>query len=147
MMDVEEKIMEMRKDHVHGSSWYFSTISRLLENIDSQGLAIIASSLRSIRPGMGGISNVDELLSKIPENDTVAARKLGEKLLMYYESSEVKLRKNAPKMNGKRVMSISYSSSVKYSIENLPQTFSTFWNHAQGRRSGQHIRITASIAR
>ena len=140
MMDVEEKIMEMRKDHVHGSSWYYRTISRLLENIDDHGLPIIASSLGSIRPGMGSISNVDDFLSKIPENDIVAARKLGKKLLMYYEGSEVKLRKNAPKMNGKSVMSISYSSSVKYSIEKSPPDILYLLESRPGKEVGAAYR-------
>ena len=120
MNGIKDSIREMKKDYTHGSSWYYERISQLLVNVDQEGLTILLRSLGSIRPGMGSIANIEEVVKREKVANVYSARPLGQKLSDYSERCKIELNRNLEKLNGKKIMTISYSSAIRRLIERSP---------------------------
>ncbi|MDA8055253.1 MAG: hypothetical protein M0Z77_06330 [Thermoplasmatales archaeon] len=120
MNSVREAISEMKGDYINGSSWYYYTISNLLSRVEEEGLNLLLRELSSIRPGMGSINNIEEAVLKNRVITVSRARELGRKLLDYREGALTKLRKQEKKIKIGKVMTISFSNSVKSLIEESP---------------------------
>ena len=112
MSPFDKAIKEMKKDYIHGSTWYFERISSLLVNICDDNIGILRKVLPDIRPGMATISNLSEILSKKSNSSITDIREIGLRLLKYSNNSSILLNKEFANLELKSSITISFSSAV-----------------------------------
>lgn len=117
MSPFDEAIKEMKKDYIHGSTWYFERISSLLANICDDNIEILRKVLPDIRPGMATISNLSEILSKKSNSSITDIREIGLRLLKYSNNSSILLNKELANLELKSSITISFSSAVASLID------------------------------
>ncbi|MEM0134747.1 MAG: hypothetical protein QXU18_05890 [Thermoplasmatales archaeon] len=110
-------VSELKEDYTHGSSWYFERIAQILLDIDKNDLNSFVKSLGSIRPGMGSIANIEDILARSKFLTKEDVRRMGSKLLDYKKRSEAYLKSEIRKIKIRKAITISYSSAVKVMIE------------------------------
>lgn len=115
--NIRNSIREMRKDYLHGSSWYFEQISHLLSRTGEEELKALRRALPSIRPGMASILNIQELLTRENFSSATSANTLGLALVKYKERSEARLKTHLKLKRIHSVISISYSGAVKMALK------------------------------
>ena len=117
MEDVQKIISQLRRDYIHGSSWYSEKVANLIAGITKRDLKFLVDSLHFIRPGMASISNIELVLrtTRIHSDDDL--RKIGKSLLDYKNRATERLMSEVRKVKIKSALSISYSSAVRTFIE------------------------------
>ncbi|MGC8561978.1 MAG: hypothetical protein ACP5UZ_01975 [Thermoplasmata archaeon] len=117
MEEFQRTISELKRDYIHGSSWYFERIAELLTGINLNDLKLLVKSMDEIRPGMASISNTGLVLktSKIESDEDL--RKTGRLLVEYRKRAVDNLKSEVRKLRIRSAVAISYSSAVKTFIE------------------------------
>jgi translation initiation factor eIF-2B subunit delta len=117
MEEVQKIVSQLRRDYVHGSSWYFEKIANLIAGITKGDLKLLVDSIGSIRPGMASISNIELVLrtTRIDSDDDL--RGIGKSMLDYKNRATERLISEVRKVKIKSAMSISYSSAIRAFIE------------------------------
>lgn len=114
MNRLRDSISELRRDFVHGSSWYFERIANILLTVDEEELRVLRKKLPSIRPGMASISTIDELLMSDRIKSSRDASEMGKRLVEYLKSSAENIEKQAEKIRIDSVATMSYSEGVRF---------------------------------
>lgn len=112
-----ESIKELKKDYVHGSTWYFEKIASLLANIGDDEIGVLRKILADIRPGMAAISNISEILSMTNYSSVSEIRNIGSKLLGYRAESSTSLINEFANLELDSAITISFSSAVASLID------------------------------
>ena len=115
MSSYHQTIAELRKERVHGSSWYFAKVSKLLNNLEYKELGAFRKDLLRVRPGMATMTNVESLLEFVKSES--ALRKLSRKLAKCIKESREGVSKHCKALSLESAVTISYSSAVLRLIE------------------------------
>lgn len=62
--EIRTAIERLRRELVHGSSWYFAQGIRILRSCPSKNIAQVLSDLGKIRPGMASLENLIEVVAR-----------------------------------------------------------------------------------
>lgn len=117
MVSIKEEIPRLRNDFVHGSSWYYESVAKLLATARTSDLRYLYESLWDIRPGMGSLTNIRKAMEGRRVITKEDANRLGLDLLKYLEDAKKRMRGEAEKIHLRSALSISYSSAVKLLLE------------------------------
>lgn len=117
MASSRKLVSELKKDFTHGSSWYFEKISNLLSETDGTDVEFLKDSLPHIRPGMGSISNIWDLLNSQKFESREQMNELGRELLRFGALANSRLRKQAVNIKLSSALTLSYSQAVRTLIE------------------------------
>lgn len=117
MSSLDEVIIEMKRDFIHGSSWYFETIANLLANIGEEEIRVLEKVLPNIRPGIATISNISAILSNKKDSSISEIRKIGTRLLKYRADSSSLLDHECANYEIKSSITISFSNAVASFID------------------------------
>ncbi|MEM0160735.1 MAG: hypothetical protein QW258_04755 [Thermoplasmata archaeon] len=114
MRKKEELLELMKKDLIHGSSWYFDRTLELLKDTDLDDLAENLKAIKILRP-MGALTNIVEVLQ-----NTKDVRELKikiENLKKYRINAKEDLKKIVSKLEFRSFITISYSSAILSLLE------------------------------
>ncbi len=122
-MSIDSILNELRRDQVHGASWYFLKGIELLEialgnKPNKEEIRPLLNEIRDIRPGMASLLNLTYVIDRALSLDLdlgVIINRLKET----YEKALENLSKQLdrfPVMCGSGVMTISYSSAVRAAL-------------------------------
>ncbi len=117
MENIRREVSRLRRDYVHGSSWYFEYVAKLLAKASYDEVGYLYNYLQDIRPGMGSLSNIREAMEGRGVETKEDANQLGLDLLKYLEDAESRMRVEAAKVRIRTALSISHSGAVKLLVE------------------------------
>ncbi|MCL4343476.1 MAG: hypothetical protein JRN26_06405 [Nitrososphaerota archaeon] len=106
-LSAEELLESMKKDYVHGSSWYYEMSIEYVEKYVGN-ISAALDNLSDVRPGMASISNIIEILSAMP---TDRLKEAINNLKAFGKIARKKISENLIEAN--TVITISNSSAVK----------------------------------
>lgn len=107
-LNAEELLELMKKDFVHGSSWYYEMALEYVEKYEGN-TDIALANLSSIRPGMASISNIIEILSTALSAGRL--KEVTDNLKAFGKIARKRISENSIEAN--TIITLSNSSAVK----------------------------------
>ncbi len=107
-LNAEELLEVMKKDFVHGSSWYYEMAIEYIEKYEGN-IDTALANLSGIRPGMASVSNIIEILSAALS--TGRLKEVTNNLKAFGKTARKRISENLIEAN--TVITISNSSAVK----------------------------------